>query len=157
MLEEWGDGRTEGSCRCVMEGCRPACLHTHQQPPVLRLFPLVLLSTCVLQGLTEEQAVDKCAKGVRVYTKSFTPLKGSIEGSPLKTFIKVLVEEGSERVVGCHMVGEDAPEIIQVSLTEGRRGRGVVCARWVSGLGMRPATVMYTRRCVCLCTYASTT
>jgi glutathione reductase (NADPH) len=76
------------------------------------------------QGLTEEQAVEKCPSGVRVYTKSFTPLRGSVEGSPLKTFIKVLVEEGSEKVVGCHMVGEDAPEIIQVRVGDGgREGR----------------------------------
>jgi hypothetical protein len=116
MLGAWRDGRREGSCRGVMEGCRHACTHTSS---LLSCASCQwILSLPVLQGLTEEQAVEKCTKGVRVYTKSFTPLKGSIEGSPLKTFIKVLVEEGSERVVGCHMVGEDAPEIIQVSLTD---------------------------------------
>ena len=53
---------------------------------------------------------------VRVYTKTFGSLRSTMEGSSLRSFIKLLVEQG-DKVVGCHMVGDDAPEIIQVGLT----------------------------------------
>jgi pyruvate/2-oxoglutarate dehydrogenase complex dihydrolipoamide dehydrogenase (E3) component len=66
-----------------------------------------------LQGLTEQQAVQQYPK-VRVYTKTFGSLRSTMEGSPLRSFVKLLVEDQGDKVVGCHMVGDDAPEIIQV-------------------------------------------
>lgn len=58
-----------------------------------------------------------------VYTKTFTPLKANLTAkgdsdvnNPQKAFVKLLAEQGSGRVLGLHMVGHDAPEIVQVLL-----------------------------------------
>ncbi len=63
-------------------------------------------------GLTEEQARSKFDK-VRVYRTAFTPLKIVMSGREDRTMMKLLVDADSDRVVGCHMVGPDAPEVIQ--------------------------------------------
>ncbi len=52
---------------------------------------------------------------VDVYSTSFRPMKNTISGSPYRTFMKMLVEPHSGKVVGCHMVGDHAAEIMQVS------------------------------------------
>ncbi len=62
-------------------------------------------------GLTEEQA---CRHGlVDVYITSFRPMKHTLSGSDEKTMMKLIVDRESDRVLGCHMVGMDAPEILQ--------------------------------------------
>jgi glutathione reductase (NADPH) len=63
-------------------------------------------------GLTEEAARARYANVV-VYASSFRPMKHTMTGRNEKTFMKVVVDGDSERVVGCHMVGPDAGEIIQ--------------------------------------------
>ncbi|MBU3070511.1 glutathione-disulfide reductase [Aestuariicella sp. G3-2] len=63
-------------------------------------------------GLTEEQALEKGMR-LRIYTTSFKHMKHTLSGMPERTFMKLLVEDSSDKVVGCHMVGQDAGEIIQ--------------------------------------------
>ncbi len=63
-------------------------------------------------GLTEEQAREQCG-ACKVYKSTFTPLKHTLSGRNEKTLIKLIVEQDSGRVVGAHMVGPDAGEIIQ--------------------------------------------
>ena len=63
-------------------------------------------------GLTEEQAREQCG-ACKVYKSTFTPLKHTRSGRNEKTLIKLIVEQDSDRVVGAHMVGPDAGEIIQ--------------------------------------------
>ena len=50
---------------------------------------------------------------VKVYTSTYTPLKHKVSGSTLKDFMKILVDSASDRVVGIHMVGHNAGDIIQ--------------------------------------------
>lgn len=76
------------------------------------LLFLLFVVAC-LQGLTEEQAVAKYGD-VDVYTSSFRPMRNTISGSPMRTFMKLVVAAGSDVVVGCHMVGDDSAEIMQV-------------------------------------------
>jgi len=64
-------------------------------------------------GLTEEEATKKYGKEFDVYESSFTPLKHTVSKVPKKSMMKLIVEKKEERVVGCHMFGEDSPEIIQ--------------------------------------------
>jgi glutathione reductase (NADPH) len=64
-------------------------------------------------GLTEEQAVAKLSGEIDVYVSRFRPMKNTLSGRDERTFMKMLVCVGSDRVVGCHMVGPDAPEIMQ--------------------------------------------
>ncbi len=63
-------------------------------------------------GLTEAQARDRYGR-VRVFTSDFKALKHTLSGSDERTFMKLVVHRESDRVLGCHMVGPDAGEIIQ--------------------------------------------
>jgi len=50
---------------------------------------------------------------VDIYRATFRPMKHTLSGRDEKTMMKLVVDRASQRVVGCHMVGLDAPEIIQ--------------------------------------------
>ena len=63
-------------------------------------------------GLTETQARDRLAK-VDVYKTTFRPMKATLSGRNTRTFMKLLVDGATDRVVGCHIVGPDAGELIQ--------------------------------------------
>jgi glutathione reductase (NADPH) len=63
-------------------------------------------------GLTELAAVAVFG-GVDVYATTFRPLKYTLSGRNERTLVKLVVDAASQRVVGAHMVGPDAPEIIQ--------------------------------------------
>ncbi|MEE8556055.1 MAG: glutathione-disulfide reductase, partial [bacterium] len=64
-------------------------------------------------GLTEAQA-EAVSKGeIDVYVSRFTPMKYTLSGRDEKSMMKLVVERNTDRVLGCHMVGMDAPEIIQ--------------------------------------------
>jgi glutathione reductase (NADPH) len=63
-------------------------------------------------GLTEAAARAK-HKRVAIYRSVFTPLKHTLTGAQEKTLMKLVVDADSDRVLGCHMVGPDAGEIIQ--------------------------------------------
>jgi glutathione reductase (NADPH) len=64
-------------------------------------------------GLTEEQAREKLRK-VDVYKTTFRPMKATLSGRQTRSFMKLLVDAESDRVVGCHLVGLDAGELIQL-------------------------------------------
>ena len=63
-------------------------------------------------GMTEAEARQRY-QDITVYQSEFRPLKATISGDEGRTMMKLIVEQDSRRVVGCHMVGDDAPEIIQ--------------------------------------------
>ena len=63
-------------------------------------------------GLTEREAREMCGS-IDVYRSSFRPLKHTLTGRDEKTFMKLVVDRAADRVVGCHMLGPDAAEIIQ--------------------------------------------
>ena len=63
-------------------------------------------------GLSEEAAAAQCG-AIDVYTALFRPMKHTLSGREEKTLMKLVVERASQVVVGAHMVGADAPEIIQ--------------------------------------------
>ena len=64
-------------------------------------------------GLTEAQARERLAK-VDVYKTSFRPMKATLSGRDTRIFMKLLVDGLTDRVVGCHIVGPDAGELIQL-------------------------------------------
>jgi glutathione reductase (NADPH) len=64
-------------------------------------------------GLTETQARERLAK-FDVYKTTFRPMKATLSGRNTRTFMKLLVDGTADRVVGCHIVGPDAGELIQV-------------------------------------------
>ena len=63
-------------------------------------------------GYTEEQAKEKYAK-VAVYKSEFRHMKHTLSGLQERTLMKILVDVETDKVVGCHMVGAEAGEIIQ--------------------------------------------
>jgi glutathione reductase (NADPH) len=72
-------------------------------------------------GLTEERARE-LGHDVAVYKTSFRPLLHTLTGAAIKVMMKLVVDRASDRVLGCHMVGEEAAEIIQglaIALTAG--------------------------------------
>ena len=63
-------------------------------------------------GLTEEHARREYGE-VDVYMARFKPMKNTLSGREERTLMKLVVDARSDRVLGCHMLGPDAPEIIQ--------------------------------------------
>ncbi len=63
-------------------------------------------------GFTEEQA-QAHFDDIELYKSTFKPMKHTLSGRDEKTFMKLVVDKASERVVGVHMVGPDAGEIMQ--------------------------------------------
>ncbi len=62
-------------------------------------------------GMTE--AAARALGAIDVYRAVFRPMKHTISGRDERAMMKLVVERESERVLGAHMVGPDAPEIIQ--------------------------------------------
>lgn len=63
-------------------------------------------------GLPEHAAREQYGE-LTLYKSSFRTLKHSLTDNTEKTFMKLIVDAASDRVVGVHMVGPDAPELIQ--------------------------------------------
>jgi glutathione reductase (NADPH) len=84
------------------------------EPLDYHLIPTAVFSqpniACV--GLTEEKALTSYAD-ISVFESSFKHMKNTLSGNDSRTFMKLLVDNASDKVVGIHMVGEDAGEIIQ--------------------------------------------
>lgn len=65
-------------------------------------------------GLTEEGARMACPK-VDIYKTTFRPLKATLSGRDTRVLMKLVVDATDDRVVGCHIVGEGASEMIQLA------------------------------------------
>jgi glutathione reductase (NADPH) len=64
-------------------------------------------------GMTEAVARERLAR-VDIYKTSFRPMKMSLAGRDTRAFFKLVVDGETDRVVGCHIVGADAAEMIQL-------------------------------------------
>jgi glutathione reductase (NADPH) len=72
-------------------------------------------------GLSQEDAIER-GLIVDIYKERFRPLKHRLSDRDHQTFMKLIVDRRTDRVIGCHMFGDDAPEIMQgfaVALTAG--------------------------------------
>jgi glutathione reductase (NADPH) len=80
------------------------------------LIPTAVFSTPELSsvGLPEDRARERCGD-VHIYKAAFRPLKATLSGREEKMLMKLIVDAKSDRVVGCHMSGEGAAEIIQMA------------------------------------------
>ena len=93
------------------------------------------LPTVGTVGLTEAAARERCGK-IDVYKTTFRPLKHTLTGREEMTMMKLVVDRATDRVVGCHMVGPEAGEIIQglaVALT-----CGATKAQFDATIGIHP-------------------
>jgi glutathione reductase (NADPH) len=87
-------------------GKNPRDVSLHNVPTAV--FSTPPIGTC---GLTEEQAAEHGP--VDVYVSKFTPMRHTLTGRTRRSMLKLVVDQASQKVVGAHMLGEDAPEIMQ--------------------------------------------
>jgi glutathione reductase (NADPH) len=90
------------------------------------LIPTVIFSHPAIGtvGLTEEQARDRYGSDIRVYQSKFVGLLNAITEARPKTTMKLVVAGADERVVGCHVIGAGADEMLQgfaVAISMGAR------------------------------------
>ncbi len=88
-------------------------------------------------GLTEAEARESHG-AVDVYRTRFRPLKATLSGSAERVFMKLVVAQDSGRVLGAHMVGAEAGEIIQGLAVALRCG--ATKAQFDATLGIHPTT-----------------
>jgi glutathione reductase (NADPH) len=87
-------------------GGNPRGVSLHNVPSAVFTTPPV-----ATVGLTEHQA--SAIAPVDVYVTRFTPMRHNLSGRNRKTLMKLVVDQATQKVVGAHMLGEDAAEIIQ--------------------------------------------
>ena len=87
------------------------------------LVPTAVFSTPEIGtvGLPEAEARARYPK-LDVYKARFKPLKHTLSGRDERMFMKLLVDGESGRVVGCHILGADAAEIVQMAAIAMRLG-----------------------------------
>ncbi|GLS43461.1 glutathione-disulfide reductase [Methylobacterium brachythecii] len=79
-----------------------------------RLIPTAVFSTPEIGVVGHNEDVAReCFGEIDVYRSSFRPMKATLSGRDERMLMKVLVDKASDRVVGVHVLGHDAGEIIQ--------------------------------------------
>jgi len=86
-------------------------------------------------GLSEADARHQHGK-IDIYLSRFRPMKTTFYGGEERCLIKLVVEAGSEKILGCHVVGPDAPEIIQMAAIALKMG--VTKPQWDSTCAVHP-------------------
>jgi glutathione reductase (NADPH) len=64
-------------------------------------------------GLTQSEALERFSK-VHIYKTNFRPLKATVSGSSERTLMKLVTEGSTQRIVGAHILGNEAAEMIQL-------------------------------------------
>lgn len=64
-------------------------------------------------GLSEDDARESYGDDLAIFETDFKPMKHSLGGSDERTFMKLVVQKSTDKVLGAHMVGPEAGEIIQ--------------------------------------------
>ena len=87
--------------------CIPSAVFSH--PPIAGV------------GMTEAQARNKLGS-IKVYTSDFRPMKNVVAHRNERALYKMICEAESDRIVGLHMIGPDAPEIMQAAAVAVKAG-----------------------------------
>lgn len=85
-------------------------------------------------GLTEAQA--RANGKVRVFKSVFRPMKNILAGNEQRTLMKLVVDAASDHVVGVHLAGPEAPELIQVAAIAVKAG--LTKAQWDATCAVHP-------------------
>ena len=64
-------------------------------------------------GMTEPEARERYGRDVKVYSSSFVPMYYALGEKKLRTNMKLIVAGDDEKVVGCHIIGDGADEMLQ--------------------------------------------
>ncbi|MGD1936376.1 MAG: glutathione-disulfide reductase [Cyanophyceae cyanobacterium] len=89
-------------------GHKPSAVSHHKIPTAVFSQP-----EAATVGMTEAEAQEHYGDGVKVYRARFRPMFYSLPKVDEKVMVKLIVEGADERILGMHMVGKDAAEIIQ--------------------------------------------
>ena len=73
-------------------------------------------------GLTEAQARHKLAGAVKIFTADFRPMKNVFASRQERGLYKLVIDESTDKVIGVHMIGPEAPEILQAVAIAVRAG-----------------------------------
>jgi glutathione reductase (NADPH) len=84
----------------VNHDCVPHAVFSH--PPIASV------------GMTEGEARNKLGQ-VKTYTSDFRPMKNVLGGRNERSLFKLVVDDATVKIVGIHMIGPDAPEILQAA------------------------------------------
>lgn len=87
-------------------------------------------------GLTESEARHSCPGEVDVYVTRFRPMKYAFTGSDERVLMKLVVDATSQKVVGVHIVGPEAPEMIQLAAIAVKAG--LTKAQWDATCAVHP-------------------
>jgi glutathione reductase (NADPH) len=87
-------------------------------------------------GLTEGEARHRLGE-IDIYLTRFRPMKTLFAGSEARMLMKLIVERATDKVVGCHIVGEDSPEMIQMAAIAVKAG--LTKAQWDSTCALHPS------------------
>ena len=96
-----------GNKRKVDYGCVPSAVFSH--PPLAGV------------GMTEAEARNTLGT-VKIYTSDFRPMKNVLANRDERALYKMIVDATTDRVVGLHMIGPDAPEILQAAAVAVKAG-----------------------------------
>jgi glutathione reductase (NADPH) len=88
-------------------------------------------------GLTESQARRRFGGEIDIYLTRFRPMKTLFAGSESRMLMKLIVERAGDKVVGCHIVGADSPEMIQMAAIAVKAG--LTKAQWDSTCALHPS------------------
>lgn len=72
-------------------------------------------------GLAEHLAAERC-RNLDVYVARFRPMRATLAGREDRTMMKLIVDADTSRVVGCHVFGPDAAEMVQMAAIAMRMG-----------------------------------
>jgi len=87
-------------------------------------------------GLSENEARHTCKGEVDVYLTRFRPMKYAFTGSDERVLMKLVVDGDSQKVVGVHIVGPEAPEMIQLAAIAVKAG--LTKAQWDATCAVHP-------------------
>ena len=86
-------------------------------------------------GLTESDA-RRSYKSIEVFRTSFRPMRTAFVGNETRTLMKLVVDGESGRVLGVHIAGADAPEMIQLAAIAVKAG--ITKKQWDSTMALHP-------------------
>ena len=103
----FADTQFGGNPRRVDYDCIPSAVFSH--PPIASV------------GLTETQAKERYGT-VKVYTSDFKPMKNVLANRDERSLYKMICDDTTGKVIGLHMIGPDAPEILQAAAVAVKAG-----------------------------------
>lgn len=102
------------------------------------MIPTAVFSTPEIGtvGLPQHVAEERCAE-LHIFKATFPPLKTKLSGRDEKMLMKLLVDRPSDKVIGCHILGADAAEIVQMAAIAMRLG--ATKADFDATMGLHPS------------------